>query len=86
MKESNLRHPCCKHEALTTELITKREEYIYKGEKRRREMVINPLEQFEIIDIRIGLGPVTNISVYMIIPIVILGVMIYGMMRGEVNR
>ena len=49
-------------------------------------MVINPLEQFEIIDIRIGLSPMTNLSLFMIIPIIIFGILIVGMVKGEVNR
>ena len=49
-------------------------------------MVINPLEQFEVVDIKIGLSPMTNLSVFMIIPIAILGIFIYGMVKGEVNK
>lgn len=49
-------------------------------------MVINPLEQFEIIDMKIGLSPMTNLSLYMIIPIMIYGILILGMGKGEVNR
>ena len=49
-------------------------------------MVINPLEQFEVVDIKIGLSPMTNLSLFMIIPIGIFGLLVMGMVRGEVNR
>ena len=42
-------------------------------------MVINPLEQFEIVEVNIGLSPMTNLSVYMIVPIMILVLLVYGM-------
>ena len=46
-------------------------------------MRINLLEQFGIEEIKIGLSPVTNLSIYMIIPIMILGIVIKGIKRGE---
>lgn len=49
-------------------------------------MAINPLEQFEIVDIKIGLSPMTNLSIFMIIPIMVFGILVYGMAKGEVNR
>ena len=65
-------------------MLKKKEE---EGKREKREeMVINPLEQFAIVDIRIGLSPMTNLSLFMIIPIVILGLLVGGMVRGEVNR
>ena len=49
-------------------------------------MVLNPLEQFEIVEIKIGLSPMTNLSIFMIIPIIIFGLLVLGMVKGEVNR
>ena len=49
-------------------------------------MVINPLEQFEIVDVKVGLSPMTNLSIFMIIPILIFGILVYGIVRGEVNK
>ena len=53
---------------------------------RGRKMVLNPLEQFEIVEIKIGLSPMTNLSIFMIIPIIIFGLLVLGMVKGEVNR
>lgn len=49
-------------------------------------MVINPLEQFEIVDVKVGLSPMTNLSIFMIVPILIFGILVYGIVRGEVNK
>ena len=49
-------------------------------------MAINPLEQFEIVDMRIGLSPMTNLSIFMLVGMIIFGLFVYGMIRGEVNR
>ena len=57
-----------------------------KSKEEKRKMVINPLEQFEVVDVRIGMSPMTNLSIFMIVPIMIFGILILGIVRGEVNK
>ena len=56
-----------------------------KGEERKM-VVFNPLEQFSVVDIYIGLSPLTNLSLFMIVPIILLVICSVGLVRGEINR
>lgn len=49
-------------------------------------VVFNPLEQFSVVDIYIGLSPLTNLSLFMIVPIIFMGILSIGLVRGEINR
>ena len=49
-------------------------------------MVFNPLEQFSVVDIYIGLSPLTNLSLFMMFPIIYFVLLNVGLVRGEINR
>lgn len=49
-------------------------------------VVFNPLEQFSVVDIYIGLSPLTNLSLFMVVPIIFMGILSMGLVRGEINR
>ena len=49
-------------------------------------VVFNPLEQFSVVDIYIGLSPLTNLSLFMVVPIIFFVILSVGLVRGEINR
>ena len=49
-------------------------------------VVFNPLEQFSVVDIYIGLSPLTNLSLFMVVPIILFVILSVGLVRGEINR